>query len=105
MINVLDYFLNDEISSQELYDLIYEFITNPHIRNGEFECNRFIIKKMDRLNFIIYGEDIYIEDNHREIPYSISLYKKDLLLSINKRAKELNFEVHGYGEENNNWGW
>jgi hypothetical protein len=80
-------FLEDEISSQELYEAILYFVNSVHIRNGEFEGNYYIIKKMDLDNFIIYAENIYPDDNHREIPYSTSIYKENLLNEINKKAR------------------
>lgn len=86
MIDVLKRFLNDEISSQELYEDIFSFINSFHIRNGEFEGNYYIIKKMDRDNILIYAENVY-SDDHREIPYSLSVYKEDLLKRINDHAK------------------
>lgn len=85
---VIKRFLEDEISSQELYEAIYDFIDSVHIRNGEFEGNYFIIKKMDLINFIIYAENIYPDENHREIPYSTSIYKENLLKEINERARD-----------------
>lgn len=85
---VIKRFLEDEISSQELYEAIFDFIDSVHIRNGEFEGNYFIIKKMDLTNFIIYPENIYPDENHREIPYSTSIYKENLLKEINERARD-----------------
>jgi len=92
MINVIERFLDDEITDQEMYEAIYEFITSVNIRNGEFEANAFIIKKMDYLNFIIYPEDIY-PDNHREISYCTSIYKNNLISKINEHAKKEGLEV------------
>ncbi|MEE6452786.1 hypothetical protein RAH41_19660 [Gottfriedia acidiceleris] len=94
MVNVIERFLEDEISSQELYEDIYAFITSFHIRNGEFEGNRYIIKKMDQLNFIIYLEDIYPDDNHREISCCHSIYRENLLNTINKYAKKQGFKLN-----------
>lgn len=85
---VIKRFLEDEISSQELYEAISDFIDSVHIRNGEFEGNYFIIKKMDLNNFIIYVENIHPNENHREIPYSTSIYKENLLKEINERARD-----------------
>jgi hypothetical protein len=50
--DVIERFLKDEISSQELYEDIIKFITSTHIRNGEFEGNYFIIKKWIRIFFL-----------------------------------------------------
>jgi hypothetical protein len=92
MIDVMERFLRDEISSQELYEDIYNFITSFHIRNGEFEANYYIIKKMDEGNFLIYAENIY-PDNHREIPYSFSVYKDVLIKNINEYAKNHGIKI------------
>lgn len=61
--NVIEDFLRSEINTQELYNDIIYFITSFHIRNGEFEGNEYIIKKMDKINFIIFSE---YEDKNRE---------------------------------------
>ncbi|QSX06730.1 hypothetical protein JYG23_04600 [Sedimentibacter sp. zth1] len=92
MINVMERFLNDEISSQELYEDIFNFINSFHIRNGEFEANYYIIKKMDADNFIIYAENVY-PDGHREIPYSLSVYKQVLCDSINGHAERIGLKI------------
>jgi uncharacterized protein YydD (DUF2326 family) len=90
MTNLIDGFLNDEISSQELYDSIYDFVMSFHIRSGEFEGNYYIIKKMDRDNFFIFPENIY-PDTHREIPKCISVYRDNLIEKINAHAKKQAF--------------
>lgn len=95
MINVIERFLEDEISTQELYDDILNFITSFHIRNGEFEGNYFIIKKMDQINFFIFAENIYPDDNHREIPYSTSIYRESLIKQINEYAKKQGLKLNG----------
>lgn len=81
----IERFLKDEISSQKMYESIYDFITSLHVRNGEFEGNYYIIKKMDVINFIIYPENIY-PNKQREIPSCFSIYKDDLIAKINLRA-------------------
>lgn len=43
--DVMSGFLRSEINSQELYETILQFVLSPHIRNGEFEGNEYIIKK------------------------------------------------------------
>ncbi|MBP2000778.1 hypothetical protein J2Z69_001809 [Paenibacillus shirakamiensis] len=87
MSNIIEKFLDDEISSQELYESIYDFVTSFHIRSGEFEANYYIIKKMDSDNFFIFPENIY-PDNHREIPHCISIYKDRLVSLINAHARK-----------------
>jgi hypothetical protein len=84
LMNIINSFLQSEINTQDLYDDIISFITSFHIRNGEFEGNEYIIKKLDSLNFIIFPE--YIINNQREIPFSTSIYKKNLIKEINDYA-------------------
>ena len=88
----MDRFLRDEISCQKLYEDIVCFINSFHIRNGEFEGNYYIIKKMDSLNFMIYAENIF-PDGHREIPYSMTVYKSILLDKIQNYATEVGLEI------------
>lgn len=90
--NVMSKFLQAEINSQELYEEIYTFVVSYGIRNGEFEGNEYIVKKMDRDNFIIFPE-YEDEDGGREIPFSISVYKNQLIEEINKFAKEKGINV------------
>lgn len=83
--NVLESFLQAEINTQELYDDMILFITSFHIRNGEFEGNEFIIKKMDQTNFIIFPE-YEDEDGEREIHAAQAVYRNNLIKEINKYA-------------------
>lgn len=50
--NVMESFLQAEINTQELYEDIINFIISFHVRNGEFEGNEYVIKKMDRKRLI-----------------------------------------------------
>ena len=78
-------FLQAEINSKEAYEDICSFIESYGIRNGEFEGNEYIIKKMDRDNFIVFPE--YTDNTgEREIPFSLSIYKGQLIKEINKYA-------------------
>ncbi|WFD11936.1 hypothetical protein [Tepidibacter hydrothermalis] len=101
MKEILAEFLQDKISDQEFYDAIYDFIVDQNIRSGEYEGNIFIIKKLDRLNFIIFKEYFYRKNNHREISSAISLFRKDILIAINEHAHKSGFVVKGYGSESN----
>ena len=83
--DLLTKFLRTEIISQELYEEIYEFINSYHIRNGEFEGNECIIRKMDENNFILYLEYTDMNGN-REIHDAVSIYKKQLNEEIQKEA-------------------
>ncbi|RLL48314.1 hypothetical protein D8M04_03320 [Oceanobacillus piezotolerans] len=86
MHGMLQSFLETEISHQDYYDGIISFIYSVNIRSGEYECNQFIVKKMDLLNFIIYEE--YEINQKREIHYSFSIYKNKLIKAINDYAKK-----------------
>lgn len=85
--DVMTKFLQAEINSKELYEELYAFIISYGIRNGEFEGNEYIVKKMDRDNFIIFAE--YTDDEGaRQIPFSMSLYKDKLIAEINSYAQD-----------------
>lgn len=93
--NVMHNFLEAEISSPELYRSIIEFICSFHIRNGEFEGNEFVIKKMDQINYIIFPE-YECPDGHREIHAAISIYRKQLLQAIQQEAHAKGFPIVSY---------
>lgn len=90
--DVMKGFLKSEINTQELYEAILQFVLSPHIRNGEFEGNEYIIKKIDQLNFFIYPEYEY-PDGHREIHAAIAIYKNQLVDQINATAFAHGFEI------------
>ena len=85
--NILNKFLQAEINSKEYYESIIDFINSYEIRRGEFEGNEYIIMKIDRDNFILFPEYDDGEDGI-QIPFSLSIYKNNLLNEINKYAKE-----------------
>lgn len=89
--SIIEKFLQAEINEQELYEAIIEFISSYEIRNGEFEGNEYIIKKLDRLNFLVFPE--YEINNQREIPFVECLYKDGLITKINEYAKEKKLNV------------
>ncbi len=84
---VIASFLRAEINTQELYDDIVNYVVSYHIRNGEFEGNEYIIKKMDQFNFILYSEYPCSEEG-REIHAACAIYRKDLLREINSYARK-----------------
>ena len=90
--DVMSKFLQAEINSQELYEEIYKFVVSDHIRNGEFEGNEYVIKKMDQDNFILSPEYID-EDGKREINFAISVYKEQLIKEIQNNAIEKGLQV------------
>lgn len=83
---ILKEFLKDEIQSKEVEVDIVKFIESFNIRNGEYEGNRYVLKKIDNLNFLIFPEDIY-PDGHKEICGCISIYKTQLLKEIKNWVK------------------
>lgn len=90
--NVIDGFLQSEINTQELYEDIINFITSYHVRNGEFEGNEYIIKKMDQSNFIIFPEYGNV-NNKREIHAAEAIYRENLLVKINEYATNRGIDI------------
>ncbi|WP_245975470.1 hypothetical protein [Oceanobacillus chungangensis] len=45
MQDILQDFLEVEISEQDSYDGLIRFIYSGNIRCGEYECNQFVVKK------------------------------------------------------------
>lgn len=95
MDKVIDGFLETEITYQDFYDGIIDFITNDHIRNGEYECNEYIIKKMDLNNFIIFTEYTFpTGDTPRIIPTATSIDRDKLIGHINEHAKKKELHIN-----------
>lgn len=101
MNEIIAEFLEEEVIYQEWYDSIYNFIADQNIRAGEYEGNIFVLKKMDRLNFIIFKEYTFRDSGLREIHRSTNIFRKDLLKAVNNHAFARGFTVRGYGEESN----
>lgn len=81
--DILNKFLQAEINSKEYYVGIMNFINSYEIRKGEFEGNEYVIMKMDRDNFIIFPE-YDDEEGGIQIPFSLSVYKNNLIDAINR---------------------
>ncbi|MDL4839432.1 hypothetical protein [Aquibacillus rhizosphaerae] len=94
MEEILQAFLEIEISDQEYYDGIIRFIYSGNIRSGEYEGNQFVITKMDQLNFIVYEE--YVIDKKREIHNSFSISKNRLIKMINKYALKQRISIRSF---------
>ncbi|MFD2629520.1 hypothetical protein [Oceanobacillus kapialis] len=94
MREILSSFLETEITDQEYYDGIIQFIYSANIRYGEYECNQFVVKKMDLTNFIVFEE--YVIDEKREIHQSFSISKSSLIRAINKCAKKQGFLIRNF---------
>ena len=85
--DVLNKFLQAEINSKEYYESIMNFIDSYEIRKGEFEGNEYVVMKVNRDNFILFPEYDDGEDGI-QIPFSLSIYKNNLVDEINKYAKK-----------------
>ncbi|MFD1851349.1 hypothetical protein [Oceanobacillus bengalensis] len=91
-------FLKIEISDQDFYDGIIDFIYSYNIRCGEYECNQYVIKKMDLQNYIIFEEYTYRKNGQRDIHHPISVTRNQLITQINNYAKKQGFAVMNYNE-------
>lgn len=87
-----DEFLVGELEYQESFSAILDFVMSVSIRNGEYEGNRTIFKKMDRENFILYTENMR-KDNSRSIRGCIAITKDNLIDKINEIARANGFEL------------
>lgn len=50
-------FMKTEIVSEDVRQDILEFVSNWSIRTGEYECNVYVIHKLDRKNIIVYADE------------------------------------------------
>ncbi|WP_078554457.1 hypothetical protein [Bacillus alkalicellulosilyticus] len=91
MQDILQSFLEIEISDQEYYDGIIRFIYSGNIRCGEYECNEFVVKKIDFLNFIVFDE--YEINKKKKTTISFSISKDELIKSINDFAEKQGFLI------------
>jgi hypothetical protein len=89
-------FLETEISDQDYYDGIMSFILSSNIRRGEYECNQFIVKKMDLRNFLVFEE--FEINKKREIHNAFSISKHTFTKTINEHAKKQGITVKKYKE-------
>ena len=87
-------FLYSEMSIEELYKEVIFFINSDEIQKGEFEGNEYILKKIDKENFILYAEyeDKEYEDKEGRIKDMSStaqfIHKDKLIEIIEKYRKE-----------------
>lgn len=94
---LIENFLKSEIIEQKDYDNIVDFINSYNIRKGEYKSKNYILKKLDRRNFILYYEREWIgsyrdlhdewESHPKEISNVVLIYRYDLLDIINKFAQ------------------
>jgi hypothetical protein len=86
-------FLMTEASEKDLANTMLQFINSYEIRNGEFEGNSYIVRKMDCNNFIIFEEHVDQAGN-KMIIKAFSIYRKELQDAIFEKAKDLGYEVN-----------
>lgn len=90
---MLEDFLACEVQSKEMTEGILSFINSGHIRQGEFECNLHIIKKLNLSTFVIYQE--YEHPNGvKEIGLPLfGIFRRDLQRNILERAKAMGISI------------
>lgn len=90
---ILREFLSDEFSNEAAQQDILYFMLNENIRSGEYEGNRQVLKKLDSFNFVIFTDDFYPVDMHREISDCAAFSRQELLSAlaagIGKTEREL----------------
>lgn len=93
MQNSVEDFLNTELDNEDMYMAVLEFVISAEIRNGEFECNEYIVKKMDHVNFIIFREYTDRTETKRQIDKVTSINAKNLIEKIQHTARKNNFKI------------
>ena len=90
---MVDTFLEMEVESKEMADEILHFINSFEIRKGEFECNCYVIEKLDLNTFLIYC-DLTDQDGLRTVSDTLSIYRNDLQKAILSKSNKLGFEIN-----------
>ncbi len=90
---MLKEFLMTETNEEDLANAMLQFVNSNEIRNGEFEGNSYVVRKMDCNNFIIFEEHIDQAGN-KMIIKAFSIYRKDLQDAILGKAEDLNYEIN-----------
>ena len=90
--DVMEKFLDTEVSYQEIYEEILYFVNLFDIRCGELECNEYIIKKFDQNNFFIFREDVY-PDGRKEIDNVINISKDLFIEKLQRYAQKIGLKI------------
>lgn len=91
---MIDGFLQCEIDNKELTEEILSFINSVHVRSGEFECNVYVIKKLDLSTFVIYQE-YEDKDGNKSIGLPLfGIFRKDLQRKILERARSRGITIN-----------
>ena len=83
-------FLYSEMSIEELYKEVIFFINSDEIQKGEFEGNQYILKKIDKENFILYAEYEDKEGVVKDMSGTAQFIHKDKLIEIIEKYKKEN---------------
>ncbi len=100
-----DDFLYAELNgNQELYRALFNFIVSYEIKNGEFEGNEHVVRKIDLCNFILAKEYTDIENREdkslrREIHDCIPA-DRDILIFLMAKYAEKDSDLTPLYEEN-----
>lgn len=87
--SMLNAFIGSELQYQENYDAILDFVVSMSIRCGEYEGCKFVVKKMDRDNFILFTEQVL--EGNRVIKGCVAVGKEELIRRIEEAGREKEF--------------
>ncbi|ARF15528.1 hypothetical protein [Sporosarcina ureae] len=76
--NIFGKFIDDEIMDIETFKLIYDFVSLDNFRQGEYEGNMFVIRKINT-NHIQLEDEVATENTSIPIVYT---YRKEKFLSL-----------------------
>ena len=81
-------FLYSEMSIEELYKEVIFFINSDEIQKGEFEGNQYILKKIDKENFILYAEYEDKEGVVKDMSGTAQFIHKDKLIEMIEKYRQ-----------------
>lgn len=76
--NIFGKFIDDEIMDIETFKLIYDFVALDNFRQGEYEGNMFVIRKINT-NHIQLEDEVATKNTSIPIVYT---YRKEKFLSL-----------------------
>jgi hypothetical protein len=82
------YFFEHEIQNNDLYKVIHDFLSSPHIREGKFEGNEVLLNKLNRQAVIVYKE-YEMESESFEYSQNAIIYDIPSLLKKLEEYKKL----------------
>lgn len=83
--NMFDKFIEDELMDIETFNLIYDFVALDNFRQGEYEGNMFIIRKINA-NHIQLEDEVATENTSIPVVYTYTKKKFLSLLRSHKQA-------------------